>query len=187
MAGTGDAVNHHTVFVDGSPVTDFNMLINEINKLCNYVGEGEITRTHIDEIAVKTDDAKIYALTKALMNKNFDEAYKTLHSLFRQKTEPEYILGVIISSYVDMYRAKVSLSCGYKADALSGDFGYRNRAFALTNAGRDSSRIDISVIRKCLEELSKADRQLKMGSSMPALVLEQLMVKLFLITNGEKV
>ncbi len=166
---------------------DFNMLINEVNKVCNFVGEGEITKAHIDAVAVKTDDAKIYALTKALMNKNFDEAYKTLHSLFRQKTEPEYILGVIISSYVDMYRAKVSLSCGQRADALAGDFGYRNRAFALTNAGRDSSRIDLSVIRSCLEELCKADRQLKSGSSMPALVLEQLMVKLFLITNGEKV
>lgn len=166
---------------------DYNMLINEVNKLCNYVGEGEITRAHIDSLAVRTDDAKIYALTKALMNKNFDEAYQTLHSLFRQKIEPEYILGVIISSYVDMYRAKVSLSCGHKADALASDFAYRNRAFALANAGRDSSRIDMNIIRKCLEELSEADRQLKSGSSMPMLVLEQLMVKLFLVTNGEKV
>ncbi len=166
---------------------DSNMLMNEINKICNFVGGGEITKAHIDAVAVKTDDAKIYALTKALMNKNFDEAYKTLHSLFRQKIEPEYILGVIISSYVDMYRAKVSLACGHKADALAGDFGYRNRAFALSNAGRDSSKMDMSVVRNCLNELSKADRELKSGSSMPALVLEQLMVKLFLITNGEKV
>ncbi len=166
---------------------DNNMLINEVNKVCNFVGEGEITKEHIDAVAVKTDDAKIYALTKALMNKNFDEAYKTLHSLFRQKIEPEYILGVIISSYVDMYRAKTSLACGQKADALAGNFGYRNRAFALSNAGRDSSRIDMTIIRNCLEELGKADRQLKMGASMPSLVLEQLMVKLFLITNGEKV
>lgn len=166
---------------------DNNMLINEVNKICNFVGEGEITKAHIDAVATKTDDAKIYALTKALMNKNFDEAYKTLHSLFRQKIEPEYILGVIISSYVDMYRAKTSLSCGQKADALAVDFGYRNRAFALASAGRDSSKIDMSVIRNCLEELSKADRQLKSGATMPSLVLEQLMVKLFLITNGEKV
>ncbi|MBQ3136259.1 MAG: DNA polymerase III subunit delta [Clostridia bacterium] len=166
---------------------DNHMLINEVNKICNYVGEGEITKAHIDAIATKTDDAKIFALTKALMNKNFDEAYKNLHSLFRQKVEPEYILGVIISSYVDIYRAKVSLSCGQKADVLAGDFGYKNRAFALGNAGRDSSKIDMSVIRSCLHELSKADKQLKSGASMPALVLEQLMVKLFLITNGEKV
>lgn len=166
---------------------DNNMLVNEVNKICNFVGEGEITKAHIDAVATRTDDAKIYALTKALMNKNFDEAYKTLHSLFRQKIEAEYILGVIVSSYVDMYRAKVSLSCGQKADELAETFGYKNRKFALTNAGRDSSRIDMAVIRSCLEELAKADRQLKSGASVPSLVLEQLMVKLFLITNGEKV
>lgn len=166
---------------------DFNVLINEINKVCNFVGEGEITKAHIDAVAVKTDDAKIYSLTKALFNKNFDEAYNVLHSLLRQKIEPEYILGVIVSSYVDMYRAKVSLVSGQKADALSFDFKYGNRAFALSNAGRDASRTDIATVRKCLEELALADRRLKSGSSMPTLVLEQLMVKLFLISNGEKV
>lgn len=166
---------------------DFNVLINELNKVCSHAGGGEITKAHIDAVTVKTDDAKIYALTKALTAKNFDEAYNVLHSLLRHKIEPEYILGVIISSYVDMYRAKVSLVCGQRADALSTDFAYRNRAFALTNAGRDSSRVDIDVIRKCLEELSAADRQLKMGASMPSLVLEQLMVRLFLVMGGEKV
>lgn len=166
---------------------DFNVLINELNKVCNYRGEGEITKAHIDAVTVKTDDAKIYALTKALTAKNFDEAYNVLHSLLRQKIEPEYILGVLVSSYVDMYRAKVALVCGQRADALSNDFSYGKRAFALSNAGRDSSRVDIDIIRKCLEELSKADRQLKSGSSMPAIVLEQLMVRLFLVMGGEKV
>ena len=166
---------------------DFNVLINELNKVCNYTGEGEITKAHIDAVTVKTDDAKIYALTKALTAKNFDEAYNVLHSLLRQKIEPEYILGVLVSSYVDMYRAKVALICGQRADALSNDFSYGKRAFALSNAGRDSSRVDIDIIRKCLEELSKADRQLKSGSSMPAIVLEQLMVRLFLVMGGEKV
>ena len=166
---------------------DFNVLINELSKVCSYCGEGEITRAHIDAVTVKTDDAKIYALTKALTAKNFDEAYNVLHSLLRQKIEPEYILGVIVSSYVDMYRAKVSLAGGHKADALSVDFAYKNRAFALSNAARDSSGVDIDIIRKCLEELAKADRELKGGSGMPALVLEQLIVRLFLVMGGEKV
>lgn len=166
---------------------DFNVLINELSKVCNYAGEGEITKSHIDAVAVKTDDAKIYALTKALFAKDFDMAYEVLHSLLRQKIEPEYILGTIISSYVDLYRAKVSVVSGEKAEALSADFGYRNTAFRLTNAGRDSRKTDIQTIRKLLEELSKADYNLKFGSGDPVIVLEQLMVKLFLISNGEKV
>lgn len=166
---------------------DYNVLINELSKVCHYAKQGEITKAHIDAVAVKTDDAKIYALTKALMNKDFDKAYEVLNSLFRQKTEPEYILGTIISAYVDIYRARISLVSGKSAEALSSDFNYRNTAFRLSNAARDSKNMDIDTVRRCLVELSKADKQLKSGRDNGALVIEQLMVKLFLLSNGEKV
>lgn len=166
---------------------DFNTLINELSKVCNYCGEGEITKQHIDAVAVKTDDAKIYLLTKALVGGDFDKAYSVLHSLVRQKTEPEYILGTIVSTYVDMYRAKISMTNGERAEALSETFKYGNMAFRLTNAGRDASKMTVETLRKCLEELSEADMKLKNGRDMPLVVLEQLMVKLFLIRSGERV
>lgn len=166
---------------------DFNVLINELGKVCHFAKQGEITKAHIDAVAVKSDDAKIYALTKSLLNKDFDKAYEVLGSLFRQKTEPEYILGTIISAYVDIYRARISVISGKNADSLASDFGYRNTAFRLTNAARDSRNMDIATIRKCLDELSKADKQLKSGRDNAVLIFEQLMVKLFLLSNGEKV
>lgn len=166
---------------------DFNVLVNELHKVCGYAAGGEITKAHIDAVAVKTDDVKIYYLTKALMQKDFDRAYKVLHTLLKQKVQAEYILGTIVSSYVDMYRARVSLFCGERAEALAGDFGYKNAAFRLTNAARDSSKFDLPTLRKCLEVLSEADMKLKKSHDDEVIVLEQLMVKLFLVTNGERV
>lgn len=166
---------------------DFNVLINELHKVCGYAAGGEITKAHIDAVAVKTDDVKIYFLTKALMSKDFDNAYKVLHTLLKQKVEAQYILGTIISAYVDMYRAKVSLFCGERADALAVDFAYRNTAFRLTNAARDASKLDLPTIRKCLEVLSEADMKLKKSHDNEVIVLEQLMVKLFLVSNGERI
>lgn len=165
---------------------DFNVLINELHKVCGYA-DGEITKAHIDAVAVKTDDVKIYYLTKALMQKDFDKAYKVLHTLLKQKISAEYILGTIISAYVDMYRAKVSLFSGENADALASDFGYRNTAFRLANGARDASKMDLPTLRKCLEVLSQADMKLKKSSDDDVIVLEQLMVKLFLVSNGEKI
>lgn len=166
---------------------DYNTLINEVSKLCHFVGEGEITKGHIDDVAVKTDDAKVYYLTKALLSKDFNKAYETLASLLRQKTEPEYILGTIISTYVDIYRARVSVACSQNAESLASDFGYRNNAFRLSNAARDSRGMSIESIRKCLEELYNADRKLKFSRDSATVIFEQLMVRLFLIANGEKV
>ncbi len=166
---------------------DFNTLINELSKVCHYCGEGEITKKHIDDVAVKTDDAKIYYLTKALIGGDFDKAFEVLHILIRQKIEPEYILGTLVSTYVDMYRAKISLTNGERAEALSEPFKYGKLEFRLTNGGRDASKISVDTLRLCLEELSKADMKLKNGRDLPVVVLEQLMVKLFLIRSGEKV
>lgn len=166
---------------------DYNVLINEVSKLCHYVKEGEITRAHIDDVAIKTDDAKVYYLTKALLSKDFDRAYETLASLLRQKTEPEYILGTIISTYVDIYRARVSVACSQNADALATDFSYKNTAFRLTNGARDSRGMSLEAIRKCLDELYAADRRLKMTRDSATVIFEQLMVRLFLIANGERV
>lgn len=166
---------------------DFNMLTNELSKVCNYAAGQEITKQHIDAVAVKTDDAKIYDLTKALIQKDFDKAYCVLHSLLKHKVEPGYILGTIISSYVDMYRGKVSVYCGEKSDTLANDFGYGKTAFRLSNGARDASKTDIPVLRKCLDVLSEADMKLKTGADNSTIVLEQLMVKLFLVVNGEKV
>ena len=165
---------------------DFNTLINELSKVCHYCGEGEITKRHIDDVAVKTDDAKIYLLTKALIAGDFDKAFEVLHILLRQKTEPEYILGTLVSTYVDMYRAKISVSCGERAEALSEPFKYGKLEFRLSNGARDSSKMTVDTLRLCLEELSKADMKLKNGRDMPTIVLEQLMVKLFIIRSGEK-
>lgn len=165
---------------------DFNTLINELSKVCHYCGEGEITKKHIDDVAVKTDDAKIYLLTKALIAGDFDKAFEVLHILLRQKTEPEYILGTLVSTYVDMYRAKISVSCGERAEALSEPFKYGKLEFRLSNGARDSSKMTVDTLRLCLEELSKADMKLKNGRDMPTIVLEQLMVKLFIIRSGEE-
>ena len=118
---------------------------------------------------------------------DFDKALEVLHILLRQKTEPEYILGTLVSTYVDMYRAKISVSCGERAEALSEPFRYGKLEFRLTNGAKDASKMTVETLRSCLEVLSEADMKLKNGRDNVALIIEQVMVKLLLITNGEKV
>ena len=166
---------------------DFNVLVNELSKVCGYAKEGEITKAHIDAVAVKTLDAKVYQLTTALLQKNFDRAYFLLDSLIRMKTEPEYILGAIIGTYVEMYRAKVAVTNGANPLDIKNFYNYGKRDFAIKNAVNDCKRLDLSQIRKCLEALSEADMKLKTGRDSGTLVIEQVMVKLLLISNGEKV
>ncbi len=166
---------------------DFNVLINELNKICAFVKSGEISKSAIDEVATKTTDAKVYFLTKALTSNNFDKAYEVLDSLLRQKVEPEYILGAIIGTYVDMYRVKVCSANAVTPSTLASVYNYKKREFTIDNAVRDSRNLELKQIRLCLDALYKADMKLKTGRDNSALVIEQVMVQLLLIANGEKV
>lgn len=165
---------------------DFHMLIQELQKVCAYA-QGEITKAHIDAVATKTLDAKVYGLARFLLQQEFDKAYGVLDTLLQMRVEPYYILGALNGAYIDLYRAKVAVSCGGSVQSLIGAYGYKGREFAIQNAARDAAKLTLPQIRRALDTLKEADRKLKSTGESGALVLEQLIVRLLLIANGERV
>lgn len=166
---------------------DMNVIINELDKICFYAGGGSVSREHIDAVIVKTMQARVFDLTKALTAGNCDLAMEILDTLIAMKEEPINILGALITPYVDMYRAKVYVSGGQRAEAAAKDFNYRNKEFRLTNGARMASKYSVSQLRTFLDVLDDADRLLKTTSIDGRLVLEQTITRLFLVANGEKI
>lgn len=166
---------------------DMTVIINELDKLCAFRKEGEITRNDIDTLAVKTVQARVFDLVKALTSGNCDLAMGILDTLIAMKEEPINILGALITPYVDMYRAKVYVNGGLRAEDAAKDFNYKNKEFRLTSGAKSASRFSVDQLRKFLDVLNDADTLLKTTSINGRLVLEQTMTKLFLIANGEKI
>ncbi|MEG0693408.1 MAG: DNA polymerase III subunit delta, partial [Oscillospiraceae bacterium] len=67
--------------------SSYMVLINELDKLISYVGEGEITKAHIDECSIKSIDSSAFDLAKSVLSNNFDRAYVLLDELFYQRQE----------------------------------------------------------------------------------------------------
>lgn len=166
---------------------DMTVIINELDKICAYKKDGEILREHIDAVIVKTVQARVFDLAKALTSGNCDLAMEILDTLIAMKEEPINILGALITPYVDMYRAKVYVSGGLRAEDAGKDFNYRNKEFRLTNAARTASKYSVTQLRTFLDVLNDADRLLKSSSLSGRLILEQTITKLFLVSNGEKI
>ena len=162
---------------------DMNTLLNELDKLCAYCENGVIDRASIDAVAVRSLSVKAFDLTKAVSSNDLNRAFEILNLFFAQKTEPTVILSEIITAYVDMYRAKVSLASGEKSDALADDFNYGNASFRLTNGARYASKMSVEQLRECLYELDRADETLKATAGDDRLALEQLLVSLAVISN----
>lgn len=161
---------------------DLNMLLNELEKLCFYKGEGEITRRDVDAICTRSLDASIFDLSKALVSGTAQQAFNILNDLLAQKEKPVVILGTLINAYVDMYRAQVALSSGEAVDAAADVFNYRRSAFRLKNAARNSADMSLEQIRNCLDILADADTRIKSTALDERRILEELMLRLMLIS-----
>jgi DNA polymerase-3 subunit delta len=166
---------------------DMTVIINELDKLCAYKKDGEISKQDIDAVVVKTVQARVFDLAKALTAGNCDLAMEILDNLIAMKEEPINILGALITPYVDMYRAKVYVSGGLRAEDAAKDFNYKGKEFRLSNASRSASKYTVSQLRSFLDVLNDADRLLKSTSINGRIVLEQTITKLFLVSNGEKI
>ena len=162
---------------------DMTNLLSELEKLCFFVGSGEITKDNIDAVCVKSVEAVVFDLTKAITAKKADRAYQIISQLIYQKTEPVVILGVMSSAYVDMYRAKLFQKSGLRPEDAAKVFDYKGRDFRLRNAAKDASSLSLAALRECMDVLADADELLKSSPADPKTVLEECITKILIISN----
>ena len=156
---------------------------SEINKLCSYMEEGEITNDIVDLLCVKRLDTDAFRLATAIAKCDSATSFQIMDELFSLQTDSFMILTAISMSFIDIYRAVVAKSRGKSPNNVISDFSYpKNRSFAVNNAFRDSSNIIPKRIRNCIEILSKTDIQMKSLRTDKRLLLEQAVAQM-LISN----
>ena len=174
-----DSVASYLVELSGDSL---NVLFNEIQKACNYAGQGnEVTREHIDSVAVRSLEAKVFDLSKLILNHNAQGALELLHTLMMQKAEPIDVFGVILTAFVDIYRVKTSVTAGETVMYPAKIFDYKNKDFRLTNSNRFAKNLTDEQLRECFDCFSEADKALKSSAQSGELILEKLIVRLSLI------
>jgi len=163
-----------------SCTNNLTLLSNELNKLCAYADGGEITAEMIEKLTVKSLQAKIYALSDAVLNCKSDTAFTLLHALFYQKEEPIAIVSILGSAYIDIYRARVAFESGVAISGAAEIFNYKNRSFALEKAMRAYKNLSIPVLRKSIDIILQTDVKLKTVSVNQKLITEKLITQLML-------
>lgn len=162
---------------------DMNLLKNEINKICAYSKGEEVQYSDIEKLATVNLEAKIFALSDAVIRGEGEKAFKTLDNLFYQREEPVTMLYVLANSYIDAYRIRIADECGVTSGEVAADFDYKKRAFALDKARRATAKISTEALRKSLDALLDADERFKSTSVNYRLAMEQLIARLLLISR----
>ncbi|MBR0466311.1 MAG: DNA polymerase III subunit delta [Clostridia bacterium] len=164
---------------------DINSLTNEIDKLCLFVENGEITKENIDFVSSKTIDASVYDYVKQIIALNITAALGILDDMFYMHVEPIAILYSISSCYVDMYRLFALNAAGKSREELIEDFSYGNRSFVVGNAAYNLKKFNQKKLNDSLVLLLKTDTELKSMSGGERIILEELTVKLARIIASE--
>ncbi|MCR5207190.1 MAG: DNA polymerase III subunit delta [Eubacterium sp.] len=162
---------------------DLNTVLNETEKICAYVQSGEITKKHINDLAVKSLQAYVFNLSNFIMNKNGDAAFKLLNDLFYQQEEPVSILAILNSSYVDVYRAKLAKQAGAQPEELKEYFNYRGKDFLISRAASRASSVSVTALRESMDLLSEADVKMKSTGIDGKLILEETVSKLLAVRS----
>ena len=79
-------------------------------------------------------------------------------------------------------KGQVALNSGEAAEAAAKVFNYKRREFRLKNGARSSANMSLEQIRNCLDILADADMRLKSTALDERRILEELMLRLMLIS-----
>ena len=182
----GEIAARHLIEISGN---DLSTLQNELNKLCAFVGRGDITKETVDKIAIKSLDASVYEYVKQIFTGEVSAALKMLDEMLFMRVEPMVVLSVIASSYVDIYRAYTASLAGVPKNDIATDFKYpKNKLFLIDRATQSLKKFDGIKLRLSLQCIADADKVLKSFGAEPRTVLEQLTVKLsYILAKGESV
>lgn len=163
---------------------DLNLLQNELQKLCAFVGGGEITDEQVDRIVTKNLETTVFLLSNALVRGNYEKAYGLLDVLLQQGEKPISILTVLANAYIDMYRVRAAAVSGLNTTAPMEYADYKGRDFRLRNAANDMRDLSLDMLRESLDLLLDADLSLKLSAqSMDRFTLETLFAKLLYVSH----
>lgn len=154
---------------------------NEIDKLCSYSNNTEITADVINLLVPKNLSVSIFDLTNAIIVKDIKKAIQILNELINEKVDSQSILAVLSNGFLDYYRTKIAMTNGVSIEKVAEEFAYYNRKFVLEKASRIIGRKDISYFRKCIKLLEKASIDFFTISMEEKEYLETLIVKLALV------
>lgn len=149
-------------------------LKNEIDKLCTFASTDVITRQHIDQMATRSVEATVFQLSDALLEHNYDKAFRRLDELFYLHTEPVGIVGALAASLLTTSKVKALQECGTSRDDIVALAGLR-RSSLLTMYSRMAGKVSRGQLDFMLQVLSQTDMDLKSSRMDERTILEWML------------
>jgi DNA polymerase-3 subunit delta len=144
-------------FIDKMQDNSLTVINNEVEKLCCYATDRDITREDINYLFTEASDDDIFDLINPLSQKKTKEALRVLDELLFKGGKVTYILNMVERHFSLLLKVKLFQESGRNNDYISKEFklfGYRLE-MTLSQCRRYSSDQLKKIVDLCLESERK--------------------------------
>lgn len=150
-------------------------VLAEIEKLADYVGQGEVTEKHIDDICTKSLEVNIFNMVKAIGNKKLEDAIDIYNNMLLMKESPIKILAMISRQFKIILQSKYLSEKGfYKSDIAK---KINQREFTVAECLIQAKQFKKKVLLQALNDCLECDVNIKTGKIQERLGVEMIIMK----------
>lgn len=167
----------HLIAVSGR---DMFRLSGEIKKIAHHVlahGRNVLERVDVDALASPEISMDTYALSNALLTRDYRAALDALAVLKFERAKPHFVLGSISATLCEVYAARVSLDEGRTLPEITAAF-FKNNEYKAKLAIRSASSVNAAQIARVIALCAEADEKVKRSGADSFEVLERLICSL---------
>lgn len=151
-------------------------ILNEINKLVGYIGEGsEINTEDIENICTKSLQNKIFDMIDAITQKKPERAYKLLDDMLMLK-EPIQRISILISRHFKLMFYIKEMNTKGCSEVEVGEH-VQLQPYIVGKYLKQCQKYSIQSLREALEDCLDMDCRVKTGRIEPRTAIETLIAK----------
>ncbi|OEH86129.1 DNA polymerase III subunit delta [Desulfuribacillus stibiiarsenatis] len=177
-------VRSHQCTIDGKAVeqlivacgSDMNLMANEIEKLCLYVNQGNITSDTVALLVSKTLEQNLFAFIDRIAQRNIKQGLQVIYDLLKNKESPILIFFLLAKKFRTMLVGKDLLDKGYSPQQIATQLGQHPYALKITL--EQGAKFSPQNLRRMLIALAEADEQIKTGKMSDVVALERFILSI---------
>lgn len=141
-------------------VNNIDLVIQEINKISNITNDIKVEDIKKYSFKIANDD--IFSFSTAVINKNFEQAFKLLDEFILNGMDIFSIVGVLASSFTNIFIVKDAVNHGLSDEEIAKllDFKSTGRVYYLKKDGRIYT---LDNLKEIIVSLSELDKKIKTG------------------------
>ncbi|MFC3882988.1 DNA polymerase III subunit delta [Bacillus songklensis] len=155
---------------------NLTVVLNELQKLVLYVGEGQTINEEIVSLLVSRSlEQNVFSLIEAVVQQDSVKALYLYRDLLQNNEEPIKILSLLAMQFRLIYHSKQLSNQGYGQQQIAQSL--KIHPFRVKLALQQSKMFGEDQLRSIMKELAEADYEMKMGKMDKSLILELFFLK----------